>query len=161
MGGRGDPVGVTTTSGCTWTAGSNVPWITVTSGASGSGNGSVGFDVAANTGAARTGTLTIAGATFTVSQAAASTCTYSVNPTSFAFDEKKDDGTVTITTQAGCAWTASVASGGSFISLTSAASGSGDGTVSFSVTRNDGSAARSGSLMIAGYTIAITQSAKD
>ena len=164
IGGRGGPVSVTTTSGCTWTAGSNVQWITVTFGASGSGNGSVGFDVAANTGAARTGTLTIADATFTVSQAAASTCTYSVNPTSFSFDSKeskKDDGTVTITTQGGCAWTASVASGGSFISLTSAASGSGDGTVSFSVTRNDGAAPRSGSLTIAGHTIAIIQSAKD
>src|SRR4029079_11084830 len=54
-------VTVTTTSGCAWTATSNAAWLTVTSGASGTGNGSVGFSIAANTGAARSGTLTVAG----------------------------------------------------------------------------------------------------
>ncbi len=63
-------VSVTAGSGCSWTAVSNAGWITVTSGASGSGNGSVGYSVAANAGAARTGTITIAGQTFTVNQAA-------------------------------------------------------------------------------------------
>ena len=63
-------VTVTAGSGCTWTATSNAGWITVTSGASGSGNGSVGYSVAGNSGAARTGTLTIAGQTFTVNQGA-------------------------------------------------------------------------------------------
>ena len=61
-------VAVTTAAGCAWTAVSNNSFITVTSGATGSGNGTVGFSVAANTGAARTGTLTIAGQTFTVTQ---------------------------------------------------------------------------------------------
>jgi len=64
-------VSVTTQTGCSWTASSNASWITISSGASGSGNGSVAYSVAANTGAARTGTLTIAGQTFTVNQAAA------------------------------------------------------------------------------------------
>ena len=41
----------------------------MTSGASGSGNGTVAFSVAANTNSARTGTLTIGGQTFTVTQA--------------------------------------------------------------------------------------------
>jgi len=68
-GGNGGPVNVTTTSGCTWTAVSNALWITVTSGSTGKqGNGTVAFTVAANDGGARTGTLTIAGQTFTVSQ---------------------------------------------------------------------------------------------
>ena len=39
---------VTSSAGCPWSAVSNNTWITVTSGASGSGNGSVGFTVAAN-----------------------------------------------------------------------------------------------------------------
>ena len=43
-------------------------WVTVTSGASGTGTGAVDYSVAANTGAARSGTLTIAGQTFTVAQ---------------------------------------------------------------------------------------------
>ena len=52
---------VSTASGCAWTTTSNASWISITSGASGSGNGAVSFSVTANTGAARTGTLTIAG----------------------------------------------------------------------------------------------------
>ena len=63
-------VGVTIAAGCSWTAASNVNWLAVTSGASGTGNGTVGYAVAANHGAARTGMLAIAGQTFTVMQAA-------------------------------------------------------------------------------------------
>jgi len=56
--------------GCPWTASSGVPWVTITSGSSGKGNGTVGFTVVANPfGAARSGTLTIANQTYTVTQA--------------------------------------------------------------------------------------------
>jgi hypothetical protein len=57
-------------STCVWNATSNVSWIALTSASSGSGNADVSFSVAANTGAAREGTLTIAGQTVTVDQAA-------------------------------------------------------------------------------------------
>ena len=68
-GGTGS-VNVTTSAGCAWTATSNASWISITSGASGTGNGMVNYSVAANTGTtSRTGTLTIAGQTFTVMQA--------------------------------------------------------------------------------------------
>lgn len=60
---------VATSSNCPWTATSNVNWVTITSGASGGGSLPVTYRVAANTGAYRTGTLTIAGQTFTVEQA--------------------------------------------------------------------------------------------
>jgi hypothetical protein len=60
--------GVTTASGCAWTAVSNASWITTSS--SGSGNGTVNFSVATNTSSARTGTISLGGQTFTVSQAA-------------------------------------------------------------------------------------------
>jgi hypothetical protein len=65
-------VGVTVTQGvdCQWTAASNASFITLTSGSSGTGSGSVSFRVAPNSGAERSGTLTIAGLTFTVGQAA-------------------------------------------------------------------------------------------
>lgn len=49
----------------------NVPWLTINSGATGSGNGPVNYAVAANSGAQRTGTLTIGRQTLTVIQAAA------------------------------------------------------------------------------------------
>ena len=64
-------VSVTAAAGsCAWTAVSNTSWIDVTGGASGVGNGTVTYSVAANTtGVERAGTMTIAGATFTVTQA--------------------------------------------------------------------------------------------
>ena len=57
---------------CAWTAKSNVSWITLAAGAaSGTGSKAIGYTVAANTSAAsRTGTLTVAGKTFTVTQSA-------------------------------------------------------------------------------------------
>jgi hypothetical protein len=63
-------VTVTAGAGCTWSASSNAAWLSITSGASGTGGGTVSYSVAANGGAARNGTLTIAGQTFTVSQSA-------------------------------------------------------------------------------------------
>jgi hypothetical protein len=59
---------VMTQPGCTWTASTMAPWITVTSGA-GSGTGDAGYTVQVNsTGAPRTDTITVAGQAFTVSQ---------------------------------------------------------------------------------------------
>lgn len=80
---QGTTSGLSVSSGtsCPWTAVSNVSWITITSGGSGSGIGGVNFLVAANTGAARTGTLTVAGKTVTFSQAAGSGGTPPIAPT--------------------------------------------------------------------------------
>jgi hypothetical protein len=69
-GGGDGTVSVSTTPGCPWTAFSNSGWIHVTGGASGNGSGTVSYSVDANSGGARTGTMTIAGRTFTVNQAA-------------------------------------------------------------------------------------------
>jgi len=66
--GGASTVTVTATAGCNWVATSNAAWINITNGVSGTGNGIVSYTVAANTGAARTGTMTIAGQTFTVTQ---------------------------------------------------------------------------------------------
>ena len=63
-------VSVSAPGGCAWTAVSNVPWVTVHSGASGSGGGVVVLTVAPNTGGPRSGTATIAGQTFTVNEGA-------------------------------------------------------------------------------------------
>src|ERR1044071_2698667 len=63
---------------CPWTAVSHDDWIFVYTGASGVGNGFVGISVGPNPGANRTGSLTIAGVTVTVTQHAL--CTYNVAP---------------------------------------------------------------------------------
>jgi hypothetical protein len=85
-GGSGNgSLSVTTQSGCVWQATSNADWITITSGSNGNGSGVVGYFVAANNNAApRTGTLTIARQTFTVTQAggARANLQIGINPTS-------------------------------------------------------------------------------
>jgi hypothetical protein len=61
---------VTVTSDSSWTAASDASWITINSGSSGSGDGTVNYTVSANSSTSqRTGTITIAGRTFTVTQA--------------------------------------------------------------------------------------------
>ncbi len=67
-GGGSAQVQVTVMAGCPWTAQSNASFMTVTAGAAGSGNGPVTFSVTANSGAPRSGTLTVAGLTITVNQ---------------------------------------------------------------------------------------------
>ena len=61
---------VQASSDCSWTATSSVTWITVVSGTSETGNGTVVYQVQANnTGQARSASLSIAGETLTVNQA--------------------------------------------------------------------------------------------
>lgn len=80
-------VSISAPGGCAWNAASNAAWIAVQSGSSGAGSGAVGFSVSPNAGTSqRTGTLTIAGSTFTVTQAGASgPPKISVSPTTINF----------------------------------------------------------------------------
>jgi len=156
-GGAGPTISVTATGSCSWTAATTNSWITILSGA-GSGNGSVTYTVASNTGAARGGNIAIGGQTFTLNQAAAvptPTCTYSINPTSQAFPSGGGSGTVDVTATNGCAWTA-VSNNAAWITVTGGAAGSGNGTVSFRAAANTG-AARSGTITIAGQTFTVSE----
>lgn len=91
--GKSGAVGVTASAGNpAWTAASNAAWITVTNGPNYTGNASVNYTVAANaSNDPRTGTVTIAGQTFTVTQAGADdeppppAATLSASPTSLSF----------------------------------------------------------------------------
>ncbi len=85
--GGGGSVGVSAPSGCIWAAVSNdPPWLSVTSGGTGSGNGTVNYSVAANTGTTqRVGTLNIADKTFTLTQSGLMVPDISVVPTSMDF----------------------------------------------------------------------------
>ena len=66
-------INVAVSTGCPWSAASNASWIAITGGNSGNGNGSVSFQAAPNPGAARSGTVTVAGLlSFTVEEADAS-----------------------------------------------------------------------------------------
>ena len=157
LGGPGNPVGVSTTAACSWTAASNANWISITSGSSGVGNGSVAFTVDINLGAQRSGTLTVAGETVTVTQAAVVVpCSYQLSPTQQSIGSAGGSGSTVVTTATGCAWTA--ASNDSWITVTSGALGVGGGTVAFTIASNSG-AARNGSLTVAGQTFAVQQAA--
>jgi uncharacterized protein (TIGR03437 family) len=70
-GGGAGAVSVNTQANCAWRAASNNNWLTLSGAGNGSGPGAVNFAVAANSGLARTGALTVAGLTFTVTQAGA------------------------------------------------------------------------------------------
>jgi Zn-dependent metalloprotease len=83
------------------------------------------------------------------------TCSFSINPTSASFAAAGGSASVTVTTTAGCNWTA--VSNNSFITITSGASGSGNGTVNYSVAANTSSLSRSGSMTIAGLTFSVSQ----
>ena len=145
-------VAVTAVSGCTWTATSQASWIVITSGASGNGNGTVNFNIAQNVGTARTGTLTIAGQTFTVTQAGS--CTASIQPTSQSIGSAGGTGSSAVTSNQGCAWTST--SNAPWITVTSGATGVGNGNVTFGIAANS-VAARSGTLTIAGQTFTVNQ----
>ena len=152
LGGGSGSVGVQTTAGCGWTAASGAPWLTITGGASGAGNGTVNFTAAANTGPARSGTLTIAGQTFTVNQAGV--CTFGISPQQQPVGAAGGSANVGVTAAAGCTWTS--ASNANWITVTQGASGTGNGNVALSVASTAGPA-RNGTVTIAGLTFTVQQ----
>lgn len=146
---------VTAPTGCSWTTSSSAVWITVASGGSGNGNGSAGYSVAANSAtSARTGTLTVAGQTFTVTQSAVG-CSYSISPTSQTYGASGGTGTISVTASSGCSWSAN--SSIVWITITSGSSGSGNGTLTYSVAANTGTSLRTGTLTVAGLTFTVTE----
>jgi hypothetical protein len=62
-------INVATQSGCSWTALSNASWLVITSNSSVTGNGTTNYSALSNTSASvRTGTLTVAGQSITITQ---------------------------------------------------------------------------------------------
>jgi hypothetical protein len=121
--------------------------------ASGSGNGTVRLEIQANTDPARTGTATIAGKAVTVNQD--SGCMISIAPTSTPMVVGGGTGSVMVTAGAGCTWTA--VSGAPWIIVTGGGTGSGSGTVTFSVEPNVSGATRSGSITIGTQVFTVNQ----
>jgi hypothetical protein len=151
--GGGARVEVVAAASCAWTALSNAGWIGITGSAGGSGNGTFDLLVAANTGPARSGTVTVAARTVTVTQE--SGCTFSLSATSQTLPGSGGVGTVAVSTTGGCPWSA--VSGAGWITITDGASGAGSGNVQFGVEPNGTGAPRSGTLTIANLAFAINQ----
>ena len=110
-GGTGS-VNVTTQSSCVRTASSGASWLTITSGGSGTGSGTVQYSVAANTSASpRTASSTIAGNVFTVTQAGTSSSTFTITASSGANGTVSPAGTSSVTSGAAKTYTITPNSG--------------------------------------------------
>lgn len=83
-------------------------------------------------------------------------CTYAITPSKATFGAAGGPGSITMTSSAGCTWTA--APSDSWITITSG-SGSGNGTVTYTVAPYSGKAKkRNGSITVGGRTVTIQQS---
>ncbi|HZH89383.1 MAG TPA: BACON domain-containing carbohydrate-binding protein, partial [Pyrinomonadaceae bacterium] len=153
-------VAFTTQAGCAVSATSNAAFITVNAATvDGNGAGSVSYTVQLNpTAAARTGTITINGQTFTVTQAAGSTaCTYAIYPTVRAFTANSSaSGRFTVITQSGCQWSATTTA--PWITITEGTGAmTSTGRVRYSVLANESNATRVGTIIVGGQTHTVTQ----
>jgi Putative binding domain, N-terminal len=138
---------------CAWTASSSVSWISIVSGSSGLGNGTVTLHVDAVTGPPRTANVTIAGQNVQVDQGTG--CNSAIGVDAFNLDAAGGERQIPVTAPAGCAWNAQTQT--PWITITGGATGSGPGVVLFRVAPSDGPG-RSGNLIVAGRTVTVTQS---
>jgi hypothetical protein len=146
---------VTTGDACGWTSKSPVPWVTLTSLSSQTGNGSVGFTGSPNTTPAmRTTSLMIAGKSYKITQAA---CTYTLGATTQAFPLNGGAGNVTLTTQEGCPWMTTTTA--PWVTITSPSPQTGAGSVSYTVAPNTVPLLRTATVTIAGKPYKVTQAA--
>jgi hypothetical protein len=83
-------------------------------------------------------------------------CTYVLAPTSASFSAGSGSGTLSMTTANSCSWSASTTV--SWVSLTSGTSGTGSGTIQYTVGANSGTASRSGAISAGGQSLSISQS---
>jgi hypothetical protein len=145
-------------NGCSWTANTAETWISIVSAESGSGNGSLDLEFRENTtGSPRLGTISVAGHTITVVQDAGlgDDCGFGITPTLQSFPASGGTGSVNVFGEERCAWQAS--SNSSWISVTSAAVGIGNGVLTYSVAPNVSTSGRKGTITIAGHTFSIKQ----
>lgn len=89
-------------------------------------------------------------------QGSQAACTFSTSPSSASFSSTGGTGVISVSTAAGCNWSAS--SNVAWITITSGVGGTGSGVVNYSVGVNSAASTRTGSLAVAGQTITVTQS---
>lgn len=159
LGASGGPgsVNVTTASHCTWSAVSDRGWMTITSGANGTGNGVVNVSLTATSSETpRTGTLTVAGQNVAVVQEGLGTCTLEISPGSASFNKDAANGSFTVTAPAHCEWSATSSS--AWLAVMSGSPGAGNGTVGYSVERNSDVNARTATITVSERTFTLNQS---
>ena len=144
--GSSGQISVLTQSNCAWTVSKpTFDWLTLDA-LQGSGSGAVTYTTVANpTATARTGTLTIAGKTISVSQSG-TICTYTFDSQSRNFPVSGGSGSFKVTS--GCVWQP-VSSRGDFLNVTEPNPVRlGNDTVNYTVTANPCVSSRSGAIVI-------------
>jgi len=86
---------------------------------------------------------------------AGDSCTCSISPSSRSLGASSGSGSIEVTCGEGCNWTA--ASNNAWITITAGSSGTGNGTVSYSVSQNTGTKRRTGAITVAARTFTVTQ----
>ena len=160
---------VTAPAGCTWTATVNVPWLTITSGESGSGSGQVTFTFSSNYDPPRSGIVMVRWPTPTAGQnvrVAQAGCAYGVSQSSFSFSSASGTGAFDVLQQSdpivcggalqnACVWTA--ASDVPWITITTSMPRMGDERVNFTVAANGTGASRTGTIRVRDRIIQVNQ----
>ena len=149
---------VTAGSGCSWTAATSQSWIAIAGSgvaADSSAGSTVSLTVAPNAStASRTGTVSVQGQVFTVTQAgAAPACTYSLSPASASVPAAGGSASFFVTAGSGCSWTAATSQ--SWIAIAGGAAPA--STVSVTVAPNASTASRTGTVSVQGQVFTVTQ----
>jgi uncharacterized protein (TIGR03437 family) len=149
---------------CAYSATASDTWITITSGVTGSGKGTVGYSLSANSlTSSRSGSIVISGQPYAVIQAGGSPspqCMVTFKPASpLSVPSTGGSGSIGVSfpTSSSCGWSAS--SNASWLTLTSGLSGTGNGTIGYMVAANVTGNARSGAITVTGQSFTISQAA--
>ena len=160
---------VTAPAGCTWTASSNTSWLSVVSGASGSGSGAITMQFGENYDAPRDGIVMVRWPTPTAGQnirIAQAGCTYAVSQSSFSFASAGGTGAFNViqqsvpntcggATQDRCIWSA--ISDVPWITVSGSMPRAGDDRVTFTVAANATGAPRTGRVIVRGTVLTVNQ----
>jgi len=146
-------------AGCSWSATASGAWISITTGASGSGPGTVAYSVEANASTTpRTGAVTVAGQSHAITQQGRTpaACNYELSPAHADFSKDGGSGTFTVAAPGDCSWRAS--SDAPWLVIDGTGQGSGSGTVAYTVTRRTEVAERTATIAVADRTFTVRQS---
>jgi len=147
---------ITTPPNCVWSASTLADWINITSTSFGIGDSALSYYVVENISTQpRSSGIIVMDKTFSVTQAGIN-CTYAISPSNNNYSSDSNSGSITITASDNrCQWNAS--SNTSWVTISSSNNGTGDGSISYSITANTDTQQRIGTLMIAGQIFTLTQ----
>ncbi len=144
-----------TSSSCSRTALSDASWLTISSGGSGTGNGTIAWSAAINnTPNDRVAHISVGDVTFTLQQNGGN-CVYQMSPASGTVASTGGSGTFNLTTA--CTWQAS--SNADWLAVSSATSGTGNAQVAWNAIANPTAQVRSASISIGNSFFTLSQAA--